>query len=1097
MHKAIFILIVFFNCGGLAGQGLLGLYKTTVVSKPKKPAPFLFFEHLEKKDGVPSDIQRIYQDQVGYLWLCLLEGQGIVRFDGSKFTHFSKDSSSATFFPANTVFDLLQDRMGDLWFSTNEGIFRYNPNTEKFQKIPHGGGKGLFGHLFEDSRGRIWVGTDHSGLMYHEPAVDSMVVFPGTGVINGYTGIFYPGSAFDGILDITETPDGLIWILATIYAPEKQTHCALVSLHPFKHEIHFYPPDEVYKQKPVTTPLLGAVKFHFDRARNCFWLGGDDTGLLHFSLTNHHWERFCFLENPVFTNDILCIAPRNADQLWLGCKDGLKIFDITTSQLYAIKTEMVDNEWVNYCIYKDRNGTSWFTGKNTLFRMSPSRQHFQEAFYLPTHFSAEAILEIPTTGELLFMAYDGKGIFKALAWHAQSGKWRRAQQTLQLSAQQAGNVWAAIIASDGKIWVGLNGGIGWLDPSTLRLTIPRQNLLRDKGHHRSDQLWISDLYPGDHGDVWMATWNAGIVQYDARNKQFVSHLYQLGNTNITLFNRVYRSLYRAPSGLLFMGSCGTGLEIWNPIDNTYQRHEHKPQQPNSLSGRFVFCMEADQKGGLWLGTENGLCRYRQNATPDSAFALTSITQVWVYDIAIDVQGRLWLKTADGLMLYDPTTDSSTLFDANKGLTLSFEERRPLFANLRRNTFWYGSTLCFTPDSIRPSPLRARPRLVSLKIHDRLWSGETAVAVAKRIELEPQQNTLRFEMTALDFDCRPGESLFKVKFDKEHEDTPWTDLGTQNFATYANLSPGTYHFRFLAGNAESGWIPVSEARYLTVVIHPYFYQTWWFRTLFVASVLGFIAAATAFYYRYQLRAQQLENEKQQREAERQRLELEKTAAVADGQRKVAESEMKLLRSQLNPHFLFNAMNSINRYILSNEKDKASEYLGQFAQLTRSILDNSRSLIIPLADELKTLRHYLALENHRFQQNIHWTFTVGADLDEEDVLVPSMFLQPFAENAILHGLAPKGGGHIALVITQQEGVLQCVFRDDGVGRQPTSILADGKPKHASVGMRLIAERLDAFAGLQGQSATFVLHDLKNEAGQSLGTEVVIRLPLVVAI
>ena len=96
-------------------------------------------------------------------------------------------------------------------------------------------------------------------------------------------------------------------------------------------------------------------------------------------------------------------------------------------------------------------------------------------------------------------------------------------------------------------------------------------------------------------------------------------------------------------------------------------------------------------------------------------------------------------------------------------------------------------------------------------------------------------------------------------------------------------------------------------------------------------LIFVATATAFYYRYQLRAQQLRGEKQQREAERQRLELEKTAAVAEGQRKVAESEMKLLRSQLNPHFLFNAMNSINRYILSNEREKASEYLGQFAQL----------------------------------------------------------------------------------------------------------------------------------------------------------------------
>ena len=122
---------------------------------------------------------------------------------------------------------------------------------------------------------------------------------------------------------------------------------------------------------------------------------------------------------------------------------------------------------------------------------------------------------------------------------------------------------------------------------------------------------------------------------------------------------------------------------------------------------------------------------------------------------------------------------------------------------------------------------------------------------------------------------------------------------------------------------------------------------------------------------------------------------------------------------------------------------------------------------------------------------------ASLHEEDGLVPSQFLQPLADNAIWPGPAPKGGGHVAVEISQHEGNLQCVLRDDGVGRQSTAVPADGKPRHASVGMRLIAERLHAFAALEGQSAAFVLHDLKDEAGRPLGTEVVIRLPLVVAV
>jgi sensor histidine kinase YesM len=108
---------------------------------------------------------------------------------------------------------------------------------------------------------------------------------------------------------------------------------------------------------------------------------------------------------------------------------------------------------------------------------------------------------------------------------------------------------------------------------------------------------------------------------------------------------------------------------------------------------------------------------------------------------------------------------------------------------------------------------------------------------------------------------------------------------------------------------------------------------------------------------------------------------------------------------------------------------------------------------------------------------------------------MLLQPFAENAILHGLAPKGGGHIAVEISEHENRLQCIIRDDGVGRQiRTPLPTDEKPKHASVGMRLISEQLDAFAGLEGQSASIAVNDLKDTEGNPTGTEVIIILPLV---
>lgn len=139
--------------------------------------------------------------------------------------------------------------------------------------------------------------------------------------------------------------------------------------------------------------------------------------------------------------------------------------------------------------------------------------------------------------------------------------------------------------------------------------------------------------------------------------------------------------------------------------------------------------------------------------------------------------------------------------------------------------------------------------------------------------------------------------------------------------------------------------------------------------------------------------------------------------------------------------------------------------------------------------------LRLENHRFGQQITWDIAVDPDLDDEEIQVPSMFLQPFAENAILHGLAPKGGGHIEIRIEQRDGHLCCTLRDNGVGRhaKPDAPTPNNAPKRASVGMRLIAERLDAFAGLQGGQAEVLVRDLKDAEGGSLGTDVEVRVPV----
>jgi ligand-binding sensor domain-containing protein len=639
------------------------LFKTTVIANAKKPSPYLFLESLGKKEGAPNAIQKIIQDRAGFMWLILPEGQGIMRFDGSKWLQFINDPTKPNSFPASSVFDVLEDNQGKIWFSTEIGSVKYNPNNEKFSTVPFVG-KPENGSLFEDSHQRIWQGSEGNGVYYLDKSRDSLRLFAGKGITDGYSGKFYPDNSFDKFSNFAETEDGLIWSIAMIFSKTNLPRTAILSFNPNKHDIRFYLVKEVFNQKPKEeSPILKAL--YHDKVRNCFWMGGFNSGLLRFSLNDHSFERFYFSNNPEQANDIMSITPRNDHQLWLGTYNGLKIFDISSQQLYPINTDVGTNEGTCFNVFKDVKGTFWFAYNTKLVYLSNFRQQFPIENQLPLDFKAECIVENPTTKEQIFLSYNEKSNFKVVAKQPNSNIIRSNQQNLNLPHLTDGNVWVVKIAKDGKIWIGLDGGVGCLDPQTLQLTIPKSNIERFEEKLRSDQLWISDLFPDDNGDVWMANWNAGIVQYESKSGQFIAHTKHLGGTTTNLINEVYRSIIKDSKGNWFFGSMGTGLEIWNPNTNELQQYAYNPKNPKSIGGRFVNCMKTDKKGQIWLGTEIGLSLYLPLAPKDSAFERTNVPQTTVYAIETDNQDRIWLKTSLGLILYDPKVKQTTIFGENK------------------------------------------------------------------------------------------------------------------------------------------------------------------------------------------------------------------------------------------------------------------------------------------------------------------------------------------------------------------------------------------------------------------------------------------------
>jgi tetratricopeptide (TPR) repeat protein len=212
-----------------------------------------------------------------------------------------------------------------------------------------------------------------------------------------------------------------------------------------------------------------------------------------------------------------------------------------------------------------------------------------------------------------------------------------------------------------------------------------------------------------------------------------------------------------------------------------------------------------------------------------------------------------------------------------------------------------------------------------------------------------------------------------------------------------------------------------------------------------------------------------------------------------QQELSALEMKALRSQMNPHFIFNCMNSINRMILAGENDEASRYLSKFSKLIRLTLENSEHSLISLKDELAMVEAYIQLESIRFKGKITYEIRVDETVDPESTQLPSMVLQPFIENAIWHGLMHKSGpGCIRILIDQDEDELKCSIEDDGVGREMALRFADQTGKHRSMGLKITEDRLRLISRQQLKDLIQIV-DLKDSFNKALGTRVNISIPL----
>ncbi len=218
-------------------------------------------------------------------------------------------------------------------------------------------------------------------------------------------------------------------------------------------------------------------------------------------------------------------------------------------------------------------------------------------------------------------------------------------------------------------------------------------------------------------------------------------------------------------------------------------------------------------------------------------------------------------------------------------------------------------------------------------------------------------------------------------------------------------------------------------------------------------------------------------------------------ISEMNHKISEITQANLRQQMNPHFIFNTLNSIQYYMYQHDTLATNNYLTKFSSLMRKVLDNSQHTSVPLRDELDALNLYLELECLRFKDKFEFRITVDEEIDSLMYKVPTMLIQPYVENSICHGLIPmerKGFVHIDLKLEKDH--LICIIEDNGIGREAASEIRKKKEtNHNSLGTRITTSRLELVNALYGTSLNTVYTDLKNEKGEAEGTRVEIQIPI----
>lgn len=597
-----------------------------------------------------------------------------------------------------------------------------------------------------------------------------------------------------------------------------------------------------------------------------------------------------------------------------------------------------------------------------------------------------------------------------------------------------------------KLWIGTSEQIYCYDKNGIR-----KIKLEGLGNIKEELLAFTTycFLEGKENTIWVGT-NKGI--------------FKIENGLIKTYNQlpVQKSFKRVSSFAVFDSDkviFGKGNNLYSFSEGNYIKYDSLTIPEGS---RISHTNKSDFDSSLWFTTAGDGIIVMKNKKVYTITKKDGLNSNFIRNIDFS-DNSVWVSSNNGLNKItiserDTFNYKITSFSISNGL-LSNEVTQ---ASAKNNIVYVATNkgLSYFLDDISnenkiPPPIY----ITNIKIID------TDVKIDSFFNLKWNENILTIDFKGLCF-RKMGRGEYKYKMQGLNDD--WeTTKSTQ--VQYPYLPDGDYVFLVKALN-ESG-VESSIPAKIHFHINPPFWKTWWF--ILIMIILVGLLTWLAFY-----------------------LKMREVRKQSKLNQDLMNYRQQALSSQMNPHFIFNSLNSIQHFILQNDIRTSNKYLSKFSHLMRATLNNSQHTAIPLHDEINSLTLYLELESLRFKEKFEFSIEVDSSVNTLEIKIPTLLIQPYVENSIWHGLMHKEGqGKIRINIVKRENSLICVIEDNGIGREKAMEIKRNKIEtHQSLGTKITEKRLELINSLYKQDMKIIYTDLTDSDGHANGTKVEISLPVI---